>query len=189
VPALSSLPRSLPSLLVESPRHLVFSSALAVAGSAELWLAPSIHALLIVLVTDGYLALLLWCCACWSAGEPIPWPGLPMRRPAILLLVFALVALVTGFASLYLSTRHLASPEQAAYVSFVKIASFHYSYECDLGWRDEAVQAAQLASGLLLLLCALPLLVARFAVGESRPAPAQSSMGAPPAAGPPTASQ
>jgi len=145
--------------------------ALAVAGSAVL-LAPGIHALLIVLVTallivlvtDGYLALLLWCCACMSAEVPQqPWPGLPERRPAILVLLFALVALVTGFGSLYLLTRPLASPLQAAFVSFMNIAGFAYSYERDYGWLDKAVQAAQLSSGILLLLCALPILVSRFA--------------------------
>ncbi len=164
--ALSSLPKSLPLLLKESHGHLAFSLAMAVAGSAELWLAPGIPPLLIVLITDGYLALLLWCCACMSAADPQePWPGLPERRPAILVLLFALVALVTGFASLYLSTRNPApaSPLQAAYVSFMNIAGFGYDPEHDYGWRDKAVQAAQLSSGILLLLCALPILVSRFA--------------------------
>ena len=151
----------------ESPGQILVACGLALAGSLVLGLRGIagvwVVAWAVVAVTDVYLILLLWSAANKSSPSRETWPGLPYRQSALIILPLVLGALVCAFAALYLDATLPKSRLGAAYFSFVNLATFTYDQNSLTTRLTKWIAAAQLGSGLLLLICAFPLLVSRLA--------------------------
>jgi len=161
---LTALLRSLENLW-RSPIHFGFAVGLAVFGGATLWLRlGSFAAGLVVFLADAYLLLMLWSAASRSPTGEETLPRLPYKETAVVIFPSTLLALVFAFGALYLNTvGGFTSARAAAYFSFVNLATFTYDPIILNTSCAKAIAACQIASGVLLLICAVPLLVSRLA--------------------------
>ena len=146
-----------------SPWHVGFAFVLAVLGGLTLWAETQpIWPLIVIILADSYLILVLWCAAYQSSTGTETWPGLPYRQPAVVILAFVLSALVFAFGALYLNrVDEINSRSAAAYFSFVNLVTFasdHSKLQ-----SGKWIVALQLASGVLWLIGAFPLVVSRLA--------------------------
>ncbi len=156
-----ALGRSL-ATLKKSPGHTAFSFALAGLGWLVLYLGMPDCAIAVIVVADLYLALMIWCAATLSSGCAETWPGVPYRHPALFILLFVFASLVLAAAALYRDAQPTLTAPHAAFVSFVNLATFTYG-DSGATAGPHGIQSLQLSSGILLLLCAFPLLISRFA--------------------------
>src|SRR6266480_4570613 len=147
-------------MVMQSPRHCLV--ALLLAGLAvgaflgHSWMAGAV----VAAAMDVYLALLVWTAICKSSRRRKRLLDLPYRGPALWILLLALICLVSATASTYRGVGgHTPSGLEALYASFMSIASF--SYDPRVEAPDKATQVLQLASGILLLLTAFPILLSR----------------------------
>lgn len=157
---IGALGRSL-AALKKSPGHTAFSFTLAALGWLVLYLDGVGCAVAVIVLADLYLALMIWSAATLSSESPETWPGVPYRHPALFVLLFVFVSLVLAAAALYRDVQPTLTATQAAFVSFVNLATFTYG---DSGATPGAhgIQSLQLFSGIVLLLCAFPLLISRL---------------------------
>lgn len=160
----SRITKSWQSILLESKWHLGFAAVMALSGWLMLFLRLGYCAGVVVGLTDLYLITVLWSAASWSSRGIETWPRLPGKGAAVLIFACTLLALVFGFGALYFETvMNAECTSSAAYCSFVNLATFSYDPKTFITPSGKTTATIQLASGLLLLICALPLLVSRLA--------------------------
>jgi hypothetical protein len=143
--------------------------SLSAAGMTSVFRGCRILAWVVIVTSDLYLSIVLLLAALLSDDEGFldrhPWMTgfLPRRRTAGLLVVTLLfVAVVSGFAGLYLGTEVFSSvktPLDARYISFFTLALTDYSPKPGYG---QLVVLGQLVSSILLLVALFPLLISRI---------------------------
>lgn len=151
--------------------HLWLAVLLAIFGYIMFCADIRYGAHVVIFLVDVYLISLIWCCTCGSSGEPSTYPGLPDRKHAFFMLPFIFVALVFAFGALYLNTvvtdcqtkAAIVSHFDAAYASLSNFATFTYESNAFSTRPAKVIAAAQIASGILLLICAFPLFISRIA--------------------------
>jgi hypothetical protein len=150
--------------IFRSPRHLCFSVLLAIIAAVVVALPSWPHlGWGLIVVTDVYLVLLLWCASIQSAHRRETWPRLPYRESAVFVLPMVFIALVLAFAALLRNYTHgHLTYLGATYVSLINFGSFTYDASEATSHTLRFTIAAQLLNGILLLICALPLLVSRL---------------------------
>ncbi len=163
-----------------SPLHLIAAVLLAVLGIGALYIhkKASFPAALVwglpvgvIVVADGYIALILWIAACVSQGTNKLRRFLPHRTTALLMLLMFAIALILSFAGLYIETNSikaaadkavLSTVTDAIYFSVVTITTLGYGDFTPQSTCAKYIVISELASGILLLIGALPLVVSRL---------------------------
>jgi hypothetical protein len=134
-----------------------------------------IAAIIGILISDGYVIGAQWCAAAVSSAErPTAEQKnrLPTRQAALLIVPLLAIALVTSFAALYLashgvlSTAATAAPlkswNDAIYFSVVTFTTLGYGDFVPHSVGAKWIAIFELGSGLLLLIGAFPLVIARI---------------------------
>jgi hypothetical protein len=139
------------------------------AGMTSVFQGCRILAWVVIVSSDLYLSIVLLLAALLSDDERFldkhSWMTgfFPRRRTAGLLVVTLLfLAVVSGFAGLYVGTEVFSSvktPLDALYISSFTLAFTDYSPKPGYG---QLVVLGQLASGVLLLVALFPLLISRI---------------------------
>ena len=142
---------------------------ISAAGMTSVFRGPRILAWVVIVTSDLYLSIVLLLAALLSDDEGFldrhPWMTgfLPRRRTAGLLVVTLLfVAVVSGFAGLYVGGEVFSSvktPLDALYISSFTLALTDYSPKPGYG---QLVVLGQLVSSVLLLVALFPLLISRI---------------------------
>ena len=142
---------------------------LSAAGMTSVFRGYPILAWVVIVTSDLYLSIVLLLAALLSDDEgflnrhPSMTGFLPRRRTAGLLVVMLLfVAVVSGFAGLYVGTKVFSSvktPLDALYISSFTLALTDYSPKPGYG---QLVVLGQLVSSVLLLVALFPLLISRI---------------------------
>ena len=163
---------------------LGISALLSVAGILALFLRlPWIIPAALVVIVDLYLICVFVECAMRSTehnGWRQVWMPLPHRVWALLLLFFLIVTVVVSFAALFLASqevRHLLrdvtelqqgkfsdvlnNPHEALYFSMVTITTLGYGDFAPAGMVARWIIVWELATGLLTLVLAFPLVSTR----------------------------
>jgi hypothetical protein len=123
----------------------------------------------VIVSSDLYLSIVLLLVALLSDDEDFlnrhPWMTgfLPKRRAAgVLVVALLFVAVISGFAGLYVGTEVFSSvktPLDALYISSFTLALTDYSPKPGYG---QLVVLGQLVSSILLLVALFPLLISRI---------------------------
>jgi hypothetical protein len=142
---------------------------LSTTGMTSVFVGCQILAWIVIVTSDLYLSIVLLLAALLSDDEDFlnrhPWMRgfLPRRRTAGLLVVTLLfLAVVSGFAGLYVGTEVFSSvktPLDALYISSFTLALTDYSPKPGYG---QLVVLGQLISSILLLVALFPLLISRI---------------------------
>jgi hypothetical protein len=162
--------------VLTSPPHLVFALSVLALGIVALFV-PLHYVLpaIAVALSDGYIGLMLWFAACASqARYQLRQDELRERLPHLTTALVALpalaLALMTAFAGLYIETagvrsaaQRLESRSDALYFSAVTIATLGYGDFAPQTRPAKFIVVVELASGILLLVGAVPLLISRMA--------------------------
>jgi hypothetical protein len=123
---------------------------------------------IVIAISDSYLFTVLMLASLRSEHDGFldrhSWIAhfFPRRTTAILIVALLLLAVVSGFAGLYVGSqvfRSDKSPLDALYMSFFILAFWDYSPNPGYG---QLVVIAQLISGVLLLAALFPLLISRI---------------------------
>ena len=126
-----------------------------------------------ILISDSYLSLVLLFAAILSDDGAFAarWPWItrlfPRRTAALFVVGLLLLSIVSGFAGLYVGTEVFSSnktPGDALYLSLFTLAFTDYSPKPGYG---QLVVVGQVASGILYLIAAIPLLISRIATFPS----------------------
>jgi hypothetical protein len=97
----------------------------------------------------------------WIAGL------FPKRTTALFVVTLLLLSIVSGFAGLYVGTEVFPSsktPRDALYISLFTLAFTDYGPKPGYG---QFVVVGEVASGILFLIAAVPLLISRIATFDS----------------------
>jgi hypothetical protein len=139
------------------------------AGMISVFVSCRPLAWIVIVISDFYLTIVLLLAALRSDDEGFldRHAGMaaffPTRRTVGLLIVTLLfVAVVSGFAGLYVGTEVFSpskTPLDALYVSSFTLAFTDYSPKAGYG---QLVVLAQLSSGVLLLIALFPLVISRI---------------------------
>jgi hypothetical protein len=142
---------------------------LSAAGMTSVFVRCQFLAWIVIATSDLYLSIVLLLAALLSDDERFlnrhSWMRgfLPRRRTAGLLVVTLLfVAVISGFAGVYVGTEVFASvktPLDALYISSFTLALTDYSPKPGYG---QLVVLSQLVSSILLLVALFPLLISRI---------------------------
>jgi len=152
---------------------LIVTSIASAIGMTSVFVACRPLAWVAILISDSYLSLVLLFAAILSDDGTFltrhPWiTGLFPRRTAGLFVVgLLLLSIVSGFAGLYIGTEVFSSnktPGDALYLSLFTLAFTDYSPKPGYG---QLVVVGQVASGILYLIAAVPLLISRIATFTS----------------------
>ena len=148
---------------------IVIFALVSAIGVASVFLGCRFLAWIVIAISDLYLSIVLLLAAFLSDDERFldkhSWMTgfFPRRRTAGLLVVTLLfLAVVSGFAGLYVGTEVFSSvktPLDALYISSFTLALTDYSPRPGYG---QLVVLGQLASGVLLLVALFPLLISRI---------------------------
>jgi hypothetical protein len=162
--------------LFASPGHFAVALALVIFGILSLWnhqcyVAP----IVVILVTDLYIGAMLWKAACVSqkvSNAKKMFPELPFRTTGLVMLLMLAIALISAFAGLYIETNsvysstspteYLRNPIDAIYFSAVTITTLGYGDFLPHGSLARMFVVGELASGVLFLIGAIPLLISRM---------------------------
>jgi len=159
-----------------APGHFAF--ALAALGLGVVCLFVPSHyvlPLIVVALTDGYIASILWIVAVASQQRYQGTKGglrewLPHPTTAFVMLPTLALALMTAFAELYIetagvqsSTQRLETRSDALYFSAVTITTLGYGDFAPRSGSAKFFVVVELSSGILLLVGAVPLLISRMA--------------------------
>ena len=149
-------------------------AALLLAAAAYVGLFfsySSTSSCVIALITDFIAALILLETGLRSVRPKRTLVELPHRIAGLFILPLLLVTLVCSFGNMYLHSgevrdQHgcLETPLDAAYFSPVTLSTVGYGDYSPTGPKARKLVLWQLASGVLLLLVALPILVSRLAI-------------------------
>jgi hypothetical protein len=170
--------------------HLALTGALFLIGMAALLKASAVMGLVAVVIADAFVLSLLRCCGIASTpqlsrrpfGRAVRnttrerwevFPYLPTRASALILLPVLLGALIAAFGGLYLSTKGgvldgqspaapLMGRLDAFYFSFVTITTLGYGDFHPVSPLAKWIVMGELVSGILMLVGAVPLLIARL---------------------------
>ena len=146
---------------------VIFSLVSAIGMTSVFW-GCRFFAWIAIVISDLYLSTVLLLAARRSEDDGFldrhPWIAgfFPRRTTGIFIVALLLLAVVSGFAGLYVGTQVFPSeksPLDALYMSFFILAFWDYSPNPGYG---QLVVIAQLVSGVLLLAALLPLLISRI---------------------------
>jgi hypothetical protein len=146
---------------------VIFASVSAI-GMASVFLSCRFLAWIVIVTSDLYLSIVLLFAALRSDDEGFvdrhSWVAdfFPRRTTGLLVVVLLFLAVVSGFAGLYVGTEVFSSiktPLDAVYISSFTLAFTDYSPKPGYG---QLVVIAQIASGVLLLVALFPLLISRI---------------------------
>jgi hypothetical protein len=152
---------------------LIITSIASAIGMTSVFVASRPLAWGAILISDSYLSLVLLFAAILSDHRTFatryPWIiGLfPSRTAALFVTAFLLLSIVSGFAGLYVGTEVFSSdktPGDALYISLFTLSFTDYSPKPGYG---QLVVVGQVASGILYLIAAIPLLISRIATFAS----------------------
>ena len=141
---------------------------LSAAGMTSVFVSCRILAWIVIVISDLYLSIVLLLAALRSEDEGFldrhSWVAdfFPRRTTGLLVVTLLFVAVVSGFAGLYVGTEVFQSsktPLDALYISSFTLALTDYSPKPGYG---QLVVLGQLASGVLLLVALFPLLISRI---------------------------
>jgi hypothetical protein len=141
---------------------------LSAAGMTSVFLGCQFLAWIVIVISDLYLSIVLLLAALRSDDEGFldrhSWVAdfFPRRTTGLLVVTLLFVALVSGFAGLYVGTEVFQSsktPLDAIYVSSFTLAFTDYSPKPGYG---QLVVLSQLVSGVLVLVALFPLLISRI---------------------------
>ena len=139
-----------------------------VAGVASVFASSRVLAWIVIGISDFYLFVVLLLAALRSDNERFlhehAWikTVFPRRTPALLVAGFIFIAVVSGFAGLYVGADIFSppkSPLDAFCISAFTLAFTDYSPKPGYG---QIVVLAQFASGILLLIALFPFLISRI---------------------------
>jgi len=157
---------------VNSALVVVVLSVLSVVGGAFA-IAPPLGQIVaggVIAFVDGALVWMLWLAADLSLKTKKPDSvkvrgSLPRRDAAVIQFPLYLVSLVLSAACLYVTpgTISACGGLNSIYFSVVTIATVGYGDIHPLTDFGKVVAMVEIASGVLLLVCALPILVGRLA--------------------------
>jgi|HubBroStandDraft_2_1064218.scaffolds.fasta_scaffold01750_5 ABC-type glucose/galactose transport system permease subunit len=163
--------------LFASPGHFAVALALSAFGILSLWNHQRyVVPIVVILGTDLYIGAMLWKAACVSQGvlnaDKMFPKYIPYRTTALVMLLMLAIALISAFAGLYietnsvhsstLPTEDLRNPIDAIYFSVVTITTLGYGDFLPYGTLARMIVVGELASGVLLLIGAFPLLISRM---------------------------
>jgi len=149
--------------------HAAVSVLLAACGVGSMFAASRCFAVFAIIGTNGYLIAALIVAAVYSVppkqgahASEIGWL-LPRRLPAFLFIYLFLIAVVSGFAGLYVGTAlfkgRIPDISEALYISFLTLGFSDFEPTSTPGrW----IVMWELFSGVLLLMGAFPFLVSRI---------------------------
>jgi len=146
---------------------VIFSLVSAIGMTSVFW-GCRFFAWILIAISDSYLLIVLLLAALRSEDDSFlnrhSWIAgfFPRRTTGILIVALLLLAVVSGFAGLYVGTQvfpSAESPLDALYMSFFILAFWDYSPNHGYG---QLVVIAQLISGVLLLAALFPLLISRI---------------------------
>jgi hypothetical protein len=145
----------------------------AAIGGTSAFSASRPLAWIAIAISDAYLASVLLFAAILSDDGTVAtrraWiTGLfPKKTTGLFVVALLLLSIVSGFAGLYVGTQVFAAsktPGDALYISLFTLAFTDYAPKSGYG---QFVVVGEVASGILLLIAAIPLLVSRIATYES----------------------
>jgi len=155
----------------ETKKHLVLVVLiflLSAAGMASVFSGCRMLAWIVIAMSDSYLLIVLLLAAIRSDDEAFldrhSWITFffPLKTTGLVVATFVFVAVVSGFAGLYVGTdvfHPSKTPLDALYISFFIMGFTDYSPNPGYG---QLVVMGQLASGVLLLVALFPLLISRI---------------------------
>jgi len=152
---------------------LAITSIAAAIGMRSVFAACRPLAWIAIGISDVYLALVLLFAAILSDDRAFAarWPWIsglfPRRTTALFVVTLLLLSIVSGFAGLYVGTQVFPvskTPGDALYISLFTLAFTDYGPKPGYG---ESVVVGEVASGILFLIAAVPLLISRIATFES----------------------
>jgi hypothetical protein len=152
---------------------LAITSIAAAFGIRSVFQASRLPAWIAIVISDSYLSLVLLFAAILSDDRAFAarWLWItrlfPRRTTALFVVTLLLLSIVSGFAGLYVGTEVFPSskmPGDAFYVSLFTLAFTDYAPKPGYG---QFVVVGEVASGILFLIAAVPLLISRIATFES----------------------
>ncbi len=155
----------------ETRRDLVLTFItflVSAAGVTSVFVGSRVLAWIAIVISDSYLAAVLLLAALRSDDANFlhkhSWIEgfFPRRTPGLFVAGFIFVAVISGFAGLYVGTETFSSsksPLDALYISAFTLAFTDYSPKPGYG---QVVVMGQFASGVLLLIALFPFLISRI---------------------------
>jgi hypothetical protein len=152
---------------------VIITSIASAIGMTSVFVACRPLAWVAILISDSYLSLVLLFAAILSDDHSFAarWPWItrlfPRRTAALFVVGLLLLSIVSGFAGLYVGTEVFSSnktPGDALYLSPFTLAFTDYGPKPGYG---QLVVVGQVASGILYLIAAIPLLISRIATFAS----------------------
>jgi hypothetical protein len=152
---------------------LAILSIAAALGMKSVFAACRPLAWIAIVISDSYLALVLLFAAILSDDGAVAtrraWIAgfFPKRATALFVVALLLLSIVSGFAGLYVGTQVFPvtkTPRDALYISLFTLAFTDYGPKSGYG---QFVVVGEVASGILFLIAAIPLLISRIATFES----------------------
>lgn len=152
---------------------VIITSIASAIGMTSVFVACRPLAWVAILISDSYLSLVLLFAAILSDDHSFAarWPWIirlfPRRTAALFVVGLLLLSIVSGFAGLYVGTEVFSSnktPGDALYLSLFTLAFTDYGPKPGYG---QLVVVGQVASGILYLIAAIPLLISRIATFAS----------------------
>lgn len=129
-------------------------------------------AITVLILADIYILRLIWAAA-WASsnhGNEERWPGIPELVPALGIVALLFLSLVFSFGRLYIASHQvcrgtvpLESRSDALYYSLVTITTLGYGDYAPNDSTARWIVIFELASGLLFLIMAFPILASRLA--------------------------
>jgi hypothetical protein len=152
---------------------LAITSIAAAIGMTSVFGASRLLAWIAIVISDTYLASVLLFAAILSDDSTVAtrraWITrfFPKKTTGLFVVALLLLSIVSGFAGLYVGTQIFSAsktPGDALYISLFTLAFTDYGPKPGYG---QFVVVGEVASGILLLIAAIPLLVSRIATYES----------------------
>jgi len=152
---------------------LAITSIAAAIGMISVFAASRPLAWIAIVISDAYLAFVLLLAAILSDDGTVAtrraWITrlFPKRTTGLFVVAFLLLSIVSGFAGLYVGTQVFPvskTPGDALYISLFTLAFTDYGPKPGYG---QFVVVGEVASGILFLIAAIPLLISRIATFES----------------------
>ncbi len=156
--------------------HVLVAVVWCVLGWMSLTNQSSVTAKWVALGVAIHLGVLVGLAAFRSDKFMWPYQALPHRLPALVILVLFLGAIVPTYAARYRVAGYVCPPGQVAcdppdnhtlvYFSFVTLSTVGYGDYVPVDQTTKTIVMQQIATGWLLLIAAVPLLISRMAIFE-----------------------
>jgi len=129
------------------------------------WVLPSA----IIFMVDAYIVFMLWTVAGAAQGKKEWRSRLPHHTTSLAVIPMLAVALISAFAGLYIGTSAVKAGEQTlrtitdgVYFSIVTMTTLGYGDFVPQSPLAKYIVVLELASGFLLLVAAVPLVISRL---------------------------